>query len=516
MDKKLFKIIGFFQERLYFKVFLLLLVNLLIIALIAWSVSRLFSLNSFERNLAHTDLMLKERTINYWEDYFENYIEKYHELPNFQNNSFTTEDAIELIDELELRHYPFALRLRDIEKLMLLNIDRRPLFQFGLVLAQYDFHQNSQNLKRRRGPFELRIDAKKNDDDDDDDDDDQYLLPLFALPVKNEIYPILVEDTVVAFVRIPKFSNSDTSSSSKILLTFFSSLAAIILLVLASTGLIAFFITNWLLHPIAKIKQGLIAIENKQFDYRLRLKKTDEIGQLAKSFNKMAEQMEEFVAEKKMWMASISHELRTPLTILLGEVEAMIDGVRSSSKEQLQSLQFELTTLKEMITDLQEIASIDRELGLSNMEPAAADALISEIVSRMKEPFAKRGLQLEMQGNASCELMVNKNLFRRAVLSVLENCLNYSSNGKVLVSTSLIAGKFKLSIEDTGPGVSFHEIKHLFDYFYRAESSTNLSGNGLGLAICKTIVEGHGGEVRAERSSIAGLKIIISLNSHDK
>ena len=236
---------------------------------------------------------------------------------------------------------------------------------------------------------------------------------------------------------------------------------------------------------------------------------TDELGKLASDFNLLALTLEKNEQARRQWVADISHELRTPIGILRGEIEALQDGVRQADADALQSLQSETLRLGRLVDDLYQLSMSD--LGALNYckSDLAAFELVKEVVESYRHEFLQRNIRLQLSGKGDFRVFGDGERLRQLFTNLLDNSLKYTDEGGLL-KIETHAGRQHLIIDfmDTSPAVPEEALERLFERLYRAENSRNreTGGAGLGLSICRNIVEGPPGE--NFRSSFAARRLV--------
>ena len=284
--------------------------------------------------------------------------------------------------------------------------------------------------------------------------------------------------------------------------------------VLALTIIIAWLLSRHMLAPVRKLAMATRALRERRFETRIIAESSDELGQLARDFNSMARALEKYEARQQQWLADISHELRTPLAVLLGEIEALQDGVRRPDEGALLSLHKEAERLNQMVNDVHDISLAeagDLVLSETKLDPWQ---VLTNTVARFKNRLEQAGVNVEsdMGPSAGGIIMGDEERLTRVFSNLLENVLRHAAKPGVLkVWQKPQADSIKLYLEDSGPGVLPEALPKLFDRLYRADPSRSRAtgGSGLGLAICKTIVESHGGSINALNGSTGGLLIEI-------
>jgi len=284
--------------------------------------------------------------------------------------------------------------------------------------------------------------------------------------------------------------------------------------ILALTVIIAWLLARHMLAPVRKLATATRALRERRFDTRLPVESSDELGQLAKDFNSMARALERYEERQQQWLSDISHELRTPLAVLLSEIEALQDGVRQMDEASLLSLHGEADRLNRMINDVHELSLAEAGDLIINKVMLKPGQVLADTVERFRRRLGQAGIEIETEiaDQASPAIMADEERLSRLFTNLLENVLRHAATPGVLkVWQKQKTDAIKFSIEDSGPGVPQEALPKLFDRLYRVDPSRtrNTGGSGLGLAICKTIVESHGGAIRALNGASGGLLIEI-------
>ena len=255
-----------------------------------------------------------------------------------------------------------------------------------------------------------------------------------------------------------------------------------------------------------------------QGDYvqQLDLKRKDELGELSRDFNELAITLNENEDARKRWLANISHELRTPVAILRGELEAMLDGVRSLDKSNIDSANDEVKHLQRLIDDLHQLTSAD--IGGMHYRKKSInfnDWLNSE-ENKYRSYLANANISFAVEiNNTSAFIFADSTRLCQLFENIINNCIKYAGASRVNISLARHHNPNVVTIivEDNGIGVDDVHLAHLFEHLYRVENSRNrkTGGSGLGLSICAHIVAAHQGTIVAEKSHLGGLAIMIKL-----
>ncbi|MBI4216448.1 MAG: HAMP domain-containing protein [Chloroflexi bacterium] len=283
--------------------------------------------------------------------------------------------------------------------------------------------------------------------------------------------------------------------------------------VLVALGL-SLYLARQTVAPLQRLTLAAQAIAGGDRAQRVAVASRDEVGQLAAAFNTMAEALARDEELRRHMAADIAHELRTPLTVLQGQVEAMLDGVMSPTKENLAVLQEEVLLLSRLVTDLRTLSLA--EAGQLELRPVPTDLaeLAQKALSALELQAAAKGVRLAADFAPSLPLaLADPDRVAQVLGNLLSNALRYSPSGgeirvegQALLETQGQEGCLAVSVTDTGPGISPEALPHLFERFYRADPSRSRAsgGSGLGLAIVKQLVEAQGGRVAVESPPEAG------------
>ena len=291
----------------------------------------------------------------------------------------------------------------------------------------------------------------------------------------------------------------------------FIALAAVLLGLLAG-----WLLARRLLRPIDALSQGTRRLRAGDYDSRIELARTDELGQLARDFDALAVTLGEDSRARKRWVADTSHELRTPITILRAELEAILDGVRPADAAALRSLHTEIIRLGKLVDDLSELARADRGELTIIRAPLSPVGILSESLALFGNRLGQRGIrvELDLQAAQSARILGDRVRLGQIFTNLLENSARYTdANGTLRITAQLAQQQLVLRFDDSAPGVPDDALPHLFDRLYRTESSRSRAhgGSGLGLSICQRLVEAHGGTITASASPLGGLRMQIMM-----
>jgi len=279
--------------------------------------------------------------------------------------------------------------------------------------------------------------------------------------------------------------------------------------------LLGLILTWQLTDPLRKLKAAAQGIAGGDLSQRVDIKSKDELGDLGRAFNEMAEHLSRAEELRRNMTADIAHELRTPLSVIRGNLEAIADGVFPPTKENVASIHREAVLLSRLVDDLQELALA--EAGQLRIEPELTDvsSLIERVVTNVAPRAESEGISMVTDLAPELPLVsVDSQRIGQVVSNLVDNALRHSpEGGKVTVRTRLIGEAVQVDVVDQGPGVSPEELSLVFERFYRGDKTRSRAtgGAGLGLAIVKQLVEAHGGRVWVESTEGQGATFSFTL-----
>lgn len=277
----------------------------------------------------------------------------------------------------------------------------------------------------------------------------------------------------------------------------------------------AFWLARHLLRPLPALQQVSARLARGDFGARVDVRGRDELAQLARHLNAMAQELEQSDRKRRQMLSDISHELRTPLTVIRGEIEALQDGIRKAGPEALQSLHAEVLRLNQLVDDLHQLMLADAGELPCHMVSIGLGAAIRPTLERFASRAASAGLALEWRlPEPDLRVRGDPGRIGQVLVNLLENSVRYTDRGGAIRVALAAQGKQAvLTVDDSAPGVPPEAHGQLFERLYRVDSARNRArgGSGLGLAICKALVAAHGGGIEARPSQLGGLQVRINL-----
>jgi len=259
-----------------------------------------------------------------------------------------------------------------------------------------------------------------------------------------------------------------------------------------------------LLDPIRLIKAGAERIQKGDLNYRVNTDRQDELGELTKSVNHMADSLQSMLEAKRQLLLAISHELRTPITRAKLQLEFMDDG---QVKENLND---DINEIDLLISDLLEAERLNNTHSVLVEEPIAFVEYIRTVV----ENFSDEANKVEFEGvDSEVEIYLDKLRIRLLITNLLNNAVRHGRGKPIVARAGLSGTSGVIEIIDRGDGIPEQHLANIMEPFYRADSARqrNTGGFGLGLYLCKLIVEAHGGTIDIHSKIDEGTHITVTL-----
>jgi heavy metal sensor kinase len=309
-----------------------------------------------------------------------------------------------------------------------------------------------------------------------------------------------IEVTGILRLSIPLAPTEDAARRSMLVLI----LTAVLIAVFVS--LVGWVLARNLARPISVLTHAAENMEQGDLGVRVQPSGPEEMRRLAEAFNNMASRLQTNVNELRAFVANASHELRTPLTVVKLRTEALREGALEEPEiavKFLNDIETEVDRLVRMVNDLLDLSRLEAGLIGSQRTPVDLRAIAHEVFEtfKIRAQRAEINLSLDAEPNLA-RIQGNEDQLRRLLYNLVENAIKYTPKGgmaEVLLRPGPNANTIRLLVRDNGPGIGPEHLPHVFERFYRAETSAPKSGaprgSGLGLAIARSIVESHNGEI---------------------
>ncbi|MGZ8686919.1 MAG: sensor histidine kinase [Gaiellaceae bacterium] len=237
-----------------------------------------------------------------------------------------------------------------------------------------------------------------------------------------------------------------------------------------------------------------------------------ELADLGRSFNEMAASLEQVFDARRELVAAASHDLRTPVASIVAMLEAIDDGL-AEPEEYLPALGDQARRLGVLVDDLFELARIDAGALAHEIRIVPLAPIVESCLSGLEAEARARNVRLGTQGDtAAAQARCTPEQVERVLQNLLTNALRHTpSDGSVVVVLAPAEDHVRVSVEDTGEGLTGEAAHRMFDRFWRADTARSTAGSGLGLAIARGLVEAQGGRIWAEPVASGGARVSFTL-----
>jgi signal transduction histidine kinase len=282
-------------------------------------------------------------------------------------------------------------------------------------------------------------------------------------------------------------------------------------LVLGTTAVLVWLAFIGVVSPIKRIAATIGQFGQGDLTARIRTKRRDEIGQLATTFDQMADRLERLIVSERRLLGDISHELRSPLARLKFAVK--LARTSQDNKAALDRIERDVDRITSLVADIVEITFIEGDPAVQDTGIVRIGEIVDEVVRDCALEAQFRDCTIHVGGTLSGQVIGNHELLRRAIENVLRNGIRYSpKNSEIQLSIAENEREAVVAVRDFGPGVPETAISRIFNPFFRVEDArdANSGGSGMGLSIAKRAVQLHHGTITAENAA-PGLRVRITI-----
>ena len=331
-----------------------------------------------------------------------------------------------------------------------------------------------------------------------------------------DFFPVIAGGNTVAWVGYMPREKLPTGSSKAFVEAFNWSQKILVISLLFLNILLAFALTKHFILPIKQVMAHARALTSSQYATRFeQSKRQDELGMLMKNMDTLAETLKEQQDSQRRWLADVAHELRTPLAVLTGEIEAIVDGIRPNTLEQIQSLQQEVHHLQRLVEDLRQLSLSDMGALSYFFEQFDIGELLSDVIERMSKQLAESKLAFEAHGlDKLVVIEADATRLTQVFHNILTNSCRYTdAPGHIKLTLLDSTEHIDVIVEDSAPSVDDKLLEQLFEPLFRVDQARVKvkGGSGLGMSISRAIVKAHQGNISVKQSILGGIKVAIRL-----
>ncbi len=282
-------------------------------------------------------------------------------------------------------------------------------------------------------------------------------------------------------------------------------------LVIGATGILCWLAAVGVVSPVRRIASTIALFGQGDLSVRVKTSRADEIGQLGRSFNQMAERLERLIVSERRLLSDISHELRSPLARLKFAVK--LARTSADTGAALDRVERDVDRITSLVADIVDITFAEGDPALRGAGAVSLPEIVGEIVRDSAVEADMHRCRIEVTGSIDGTVLGNRELLRRAVENVIRNAIRYApEHSSIKVSLAGDGHDAMIAVRDFGPGVPDDALTRIFDPFYRVEEArdANGGGSGLGLSIARRAVEVHHGAIFAA-NALPGLRVEIRI-----
>lgn len=323
----------------------------------------------------------------------------------------------------------------------------------------------------------------------------------FAIGTSHGRYFVLVDRGAGRFIFEGAGRFANEGRIHRMAVMFFALLAVLLVL--------AYIAIQRILRPVRWLHEGVQQVGAGNLDHRVPLTRTHEFRDLAESFNAMTERVGKMMHAKERLLLDVSHELRSPITRMKVALEFMDEGkVKDSIRE-------DINEMEQMVSNVLDAYRSFKEPGVLNLKPVDMAELINEAVSDFRE--RPPGVETTEMA-AGIRLRVDREKIKTVLKNIVSNGIKYSeeTDDAVQIYLEKQVGLVVIEIKDHGIGIPEDALSYVFEPFYRVDASRSrkTGGYGLGLSLCKEIMEAHGGRIEIQSKVGRGTSVFLYFQNH--
>lgn len=331
---------------------------------------------------------------------------------------------------------------------------------------------------------------------------------MMAFVAARTIIPISIETVLAELLETSPGTGVFTESPAitrELLDTFRRSVSSALLVAAASAigaGIVAsLLLMREILRPLRQIAWSSRRIAGGHYDERVPVPKSDELGQVATSFNEMAAALARVEQTRVSLIGDISHELRTPLTGLAGYLEGMMDGLFPADEETMALMSREVRRMRRLVDDLQTLSKVEAGQIALNLDSFDLRETVRQVVVQLQPQWYAQAVDVDVELPSSAVLVyADSDRVTQILLNLVGNALAYTPEGEQIFLSVTIEDRYvRTVVQDSGIGIDPEQLPYLFERFFRADRSRARSsgGSGIGLTISRHLVWAMGGELTA-------------------
>ncbi len=285
-----------------------------------------------------------------------------------------------------------------------------------------------------------------------------------------------------------------------------------------AAGVVAALLVLQITAPARELTTAAQRVAAGDLAHRVEVHSQDELGEVGTAFNEMASALAHQEELRQHMVADIAHELRTPLSVMRVELESLQDGLTEATPQTIASLREEVDLLSRLVEDLRLLSRVDAGQLTLKLGPVSLAGLVQQLVQQASTAAERKGIHLQADvPDTLPPARADPDRLQQVLLNLLSNALRHTpAGGRVRLSARAEGIHLHLQVADSGEGIAPEDLPHVFDRFYRADTSRSRvsGGSGLGLTIARGLVEAMGGRMWAESALGRGTTLHFSLPAY--
>lgn len=311
-------------------------------------------------------------------------------------------------------------------------------------------------------------------------------------------------------------------SRQTLLREIYLGLAIAIPLVVLLSAVGGLFLAGRALQPVDSITRTAQQISAADLSQRITLDlPDDEVGRLSQTFNDMLDRLENAFLRERWFTSDVSHELRTPLSLMKTQLSLARSQSRDAGEllDMIEDLEGDVDRMTRLVEQMLTLARVEQR-GLESIADVDLRSLLGEVADQFSDAAARKSVKLTLALSPQVNLDVNGDLesLRQVLMNLIENAIKYTPpEGQVSLAAKRVWDQIEVIVENSGEPIPPEHLPHIFERFYRVESSRSRDsgGAGLGLAISREIIRRHGGDIQVASDAESGTVFTLQLPAGD-
>lgn len=330
-------------------------------------------------------------------------------------------------------------------------------------------------------------------------------------------FDIKYQDTTVGYVIIGQYDPvliSEQDINFKISIN--RNIAISVAVSIAFAALISIYFSKQFSNPIKAVSETSVDLTEGKYRSKTNIKSNvNEINNLIRSINILGDKLQYQDELRKRLVSDISHEIRTPLNIFQNNLEAMIDGIYPVTEERLINLNDEVIRFGKLVNHLESLKELEEQEATYQMEKVDLKDLMTKLYDTFSIHANRKNIVMELniQSKSNYMLIGDRDKLSQVFFNILSNAVKFTEEGKISIIMEGDKNQIRISVKDTGIGISSQDLPFIFERLYRGDKSRNqIEGSGIGLTITKQILIQHSAVIDVESKEGSGTTVIVTFN----